>query len=221
MITDTSYFIGEIYLPQVGSDASIIANNNSYMEGIIDECEVDLMDSFWGRQLSLEFFGQLTDGALNPTGVDQKWINFFNGVEYEKNGIKYYWRGLTEVKGAVKKSLFSYYAYCKAIQEGVKQHTTLGIVKADAENSNNASAIDKYTAAYRNLIEWYGGTNECKVNYGEHYYRKGILVHDYYTGHQNSTRDVSMYQYVLDHKDDFENWSFNPIAIENQNTWGI
>lgn len=208
MIINSSYFVGDIYLSQVGLNASMHVNNNERLQSFIDKYEPKILIKALGRRLYNEFISNLQEDGTVKTDADQKWNDLLNGAEYEKGGVTYYWRGLVDDN----KSLIAYYVYYHYVNENIEQQTTLGTVKADAKNSSSASAIPTVVEAWRNLYDWYMGDNQFTPQV---YYHRGFYVEDWYSG--NNSKEVSLYKFLSDNA--YDNWFFSPI--ENKNTWGL
>ena len=215
MIINGTYFVGDIYLSQVGDSASSIVNNNEVLQNFIDEYEPDILIKALGRKLYNEFSNQLEDdGTLKP-GVDQKWNDLLEGKEYVVGDITYYWKGLVTTVGSLKKSLMAYYVFYWYVKKGLTQSTTLGTVKASSQNSEPANATPEMTQAWRKLYEWYGGADHGHS--ALRYSYKGVQVEDYF-GADNS-KEVSLYTFLLDNESNYDHWYFTPI--ENKNEWGL
>jgi len=209
MITKDSDFIADIYLPQVGEDASTFVNESTELDSYIQKYEPEILVKALGRQLYNEFSTNFDENGTLIENVDLKWTNLLNGVSYEKSGITYYWRGLRDATGCLP----AYYVYYHYVIENITQLTTLGTVKAEAKNASSASAIPSVIGAWRTLYNWYMGENTVKPNV---YSYKGVYVTDYFSG--NNSKEVSLYQFLSDNKV-YDNWCFTPM--ENKNTWGL
>lgn len=216
MIIDSSYFKGDIYLPQVGDGASRQVNNDDALKNFIYEYEPRILIKGLGRRLYKEFSAELQNNGTIKTTADQKWSDLLNGKEYTKDSTTYYWRGIVEKQGSLVKSFIAYYVYYWYVRDGVAQKTTLGVVDAKAKNAKGASAIPTLTHAWREFHSWYIGSQDT-FN-GRFGYHKGVFVEDYFNGVDN-TKEVSLFQFLSDHTDDYSNWSFTDV--ENENNWGI
>ena len=211
MIIDATYFIGDIHLPQVGANASTMVNDNALLEDFINQYEPELLNKALGRKLYNEFKLNIDTGSTLIAGADQKWDDLLNGANYEKNGVTYFWRGLIDSS----KSLIAYYVYYYMLQSKITQQTTVGTIKAEAKNAASASSTNVMVSAWRKFNEWYqgGGYNKPSI-----YYYKGVYVEDYFNSDDNS-KDVSLYTFLSDNSDNYDDWYFTPI--ENKNTWGL
>ena len=211
MIINATYFIGDIYLPQVGANASAMVNDNYLLDSFIEQYEPELLNKALGRKLYNEFKSQLNAEGTLLDGASQKWDSLLNGTSYVKNGITYYWRGLVDSS----KSLIAYYIYYHLVESKVRQQTTLGTVKAESKNAVSVNATPELIRAWRKIHEWYqGGVTNSPVVYK---YR-GVYVDDYFNGDNNS-KDVSLYTFLSDNESDYSDWYFTPI--ENKNNWGL
>lgn len=214
MLIDTSYFVGELHVPQVGGGASNKINNNDEFQNYIDQYEVDIMDMGLGKKTSKELFSVLHSktGVINAS-ADPKWTALIEGEDYQVDGKDYFWQGLRNKTGVLPRSIAAYYVYYKYMTDSILHKSTLGMVKAGADNSFSASAIPTLTRAWRNLYDWYGSGN-CYYT-PDVYVKKGVLVTDYFANN-NNTREVSLFQYMVDKNEDFPDWTFTIIENKNQ-----
>ena len=214
MIIDNTYFVGILHLAQVGVDVSGVGNNNAEIQHYIDTYENELLELALGVRLKEEFQSQfITDSPVLMPGADAKWTRLLDGHTYTKDSIDYYWKGLRYGDVLFQKSLIANYVYYKYVKDKEVQKTTLGVVKAGSENSSSASAIPTLTRVWNDLYKWYGG-GDCVNNFVSYYY-KGVLVNDYFNSSNNS-KDVSLFQFILDNQSDYDNWYFTPIEDKNQ-----
>lgn len=213
MIINSSYFIGEIHLSQVGAGASTKVNSNDKFQIFVDEYEREIINKGLGKQLADEFYSNIdsTTGELLP-GADAKWDRLLNGHTYTKSNLQYYWQGLISESGTFKSSLMAYYVYFYYILQGATQQSTMGILKADAENSKTASATPKMVKAWRKMYDWYSGDNNHYHPYNIQV-KNRIVFTDYYG---DGNREVSLYTFIKDNESDYDNWVFTPIANRNQ-----
>lgn len=208
MITKVSDFIGEIYLSQVGVNASSQVNNNERLEQFINKYEPEILVKALGRQLYNEFKANLNEDGTVKDESDQKWKNLLSGAEYEKDGSTYYWKGLrTDAE-----CLMAYHVYYNYVIADITQQTTLGTIKTEAKNASSASVIPTTTNAWRILYDWYMGEYSIEP---VRYVKRGVCVEDWYLA--NSSQEVSLHRFLLDNE--YDNWHFTPI--ENKNSWGL
>ncbi|WP_394749539.1 DUF6712 family protein [Spongiimicrobium salis] len=215
-IINSSYFVSDLYLPQVGEGASSIVNNEGSLNEFITIYEPEILTYALGSKLYSEFIQHIQQNGTISASADQKWNDLLNGIEYEKNGITHFWKGIVRPFGTFKKSFIANYVWYKYVYDSITQHTTLGIVKADAENSKTVSANRRLTDVWRDMIDWYGGTIEGNsvtcFSHGNYHFE------DHFNGHGN-TKEVSLYTFLSDHSDNYPGWYFTPL--ENKNEWGL
>lgn len=215
MIINGSYFVGEIYLSQVGEGSSSVANNNNKLQTFIDKHEPDFLEKGLGYKLNKEFYTKLDVNGEIIDGSDAKWSNLLNGTEYQKGGLTYYWKGLIDTKGSLKTSLIANYIYCKYIDSQVAQNTTLGQVVVKGKNTKQVNVNPSIVGVWREMIEWYSGSD--LIGFPQLSYKRGVMFTDYLGS--DKSKKVSLYQFMNDHKEDFPDWSFTPI--ENKNRFGL
>lgn len=216
MIVNSSYFIGDLYLSQIGGETSEFSQTKDEFNYFIDKYEYEILNLGLGVELYNDFVSNLQPDGTLIVGADEKWNKLLNGTSYEKNGVNYFWRGLIQQIGVCKLSLIAYYIYYKYISFQQTQHTSLGLVSADAENSIKASAIPKMTKAWRNMLEWYGDVN---YNYGLSVKNVGGIVFYDYFNEENNSKQVSLYNFLNDNVNDYSSFVFTPIC--NKNNFGI
>lgn len=147
MIIDTSYFVGDIVIPNLNQPAI-----RTSLERVINETEKDVLESVLGYELYKK---------LLATPNESRIVSIIEGVEFTntKGKIKK-WTGL---KNADKKSplaLFSYYWYQR---QNVTQTTSVGEVLAMPENSANKPSIHKLVTAWNKAVELIGNSKEPNI----------------------------------------------------------
>lgn len=214
MITKTSYFVGDIFIPQVGHGASTVANDNKKLTDAITKYEVELLVKGLGRKLCKEFYTNIDSSGSVKSGADSKWSNLLIGEDYTENGEDFFWRGLVDTTGNFSECLMAYYIYYHFVREGLSLMTTMGAKKGQSQNTTDASATTKMVDAWRTLYKWYYGEEKSNPNI---YMYKGHYVEDYYSG--DNSNDVSLYKYLTHRSDLFQDWRFTQIG--NKNSFGI
>lgn len=216
MIINSSFFQGDIHLSQVGDNASSSANNNALLQKAILEYEPEILKKGLGRKLYDEFDASLeVNGTLKGT-ADPKWDRLLNGHTYTNDSIDYYWRGIVEKHGTYQKSLIAYYIYCHYLIDNNTINTVMGTGKGKSKNVRGASPVNKHTKAWRKFYEWYYGKSEGSQ--GIAYWDRGVYIEDYFQGDDN-TKEVSLFQFLTDNKEDYPSWYFT--NVENKNSWGL
>lgn len=215
----TDYFVGEIHLSQVGASASAKVNNNNSLQQAIDQYDVEVVEMAMGNRWATEYFDNLDPITGDVVfGANPKWSLLIDGDQYEYGNQTYYWRGMRTETGVLRRSLIAYYTYYQYKVRLLTQESTLGSVKAVAENTIKASALPKMVNAWRRFYEWYG--NDCVGihNTPNVTYKRGGVIIDYFGSSRSS--DVSLATYLSHKKSDFPDYEFTPID-ENKNQYQL
>jgi hypothetical protein len=165
VIIDASYFTGSIFLPQVGTGASNIANNDKKLQDAIDKYGAEILVKGMGRKLANEFLAQFDSNGLIG-GADEKWDNLLNGTEYTIEGEDKIWRGLIDITGSLKESLIAYYTYFHYARESDSVMTVMGIKKGKSQNTTGADPSKKLVDAWLSFHRWYcvDSSNDVSLN---------------------------------------------------------
>lgn len=196
IINDT-YFQEDRLIPNLGN-GGIGSVGNVDIEPLIDsECR-SLLDSVLGYKAFKEFSDSLdVKGEIKPD-TPQKWIDLINGLEYEKNGITYYYRGLKYSLGASKNSLLAYYVYYKWIDQNVSKSTGVGEVVLQSKNAINVGLTSKLVDIWNKFWTMLGAGYEYN---GSHYHHCGVPISDYYGKRRNS--NISLFQFLNDNSETY------------------
>lgn len=215
-ITNASFYIGELNLPNIGTTSSSIGGGSNNFNTFIDQFEEEALVFALGQKLYNEFIVDNTDGngTVNP-GADQKWFDLMNGVEYTLNGVTYFWKGIKYQVNTRNYSLLAYYVYHRYINEQQSYVSDVGTVSADAQNAMKTSAIRRSVKAYQKFIKMYGDNCHISKNF---YYHNGVLIKDYSHEADNSGV-VSLYKFLMDNEENYDDWRFT--RLENKNSFGI
>lgn len=188
MIVDTSYFtLPPLYVPNAVVQpltGNNLPTNIQRLQSVIDTMEYQLLVN----ALGVEQYNDLRD---NPT--QQKWIDLLNG--------KGNWKGLSYTIGTTKKSLIANYIYYNFLLEDEFYYTTTGIVKPNAENASNVSAVSKLVRVWNQFVFMYQG-----FNYGCGCY-------------EATNTEMSLLEFLNSDKEAYNTDSFR--IYELQNSWGI
>lgn len=212
MITQTSDFQGDIFLPQTGADVSRVANDNNLLKNAISQYEVEILVRGLGRKMTNTLYSQLNNGRVASTTATI-YKELVEGKEYTYEGEDYFWRGLVDTTGAYRKCMMAYYIYYHFVRNSDVLMTTMGAKKGNSQNTDRVSSFPKLVTAWRTLHEWYMGECETHVNA---YYHRGHYVEDYFN---DQNEDVSLYQFLLHNKEFYPEWRFR--SIENKNVFDI
>lgn len=219
ILSDDKYFVGEIYLPDITTQGLRSVSDNVRLNNFKKKYEFEFMDYAFGAQLRRDIYTNLDASGSLLVGADPKWDRLLNGHIYIRDGVNYYWRGLVDDIEGFPESIIAYYVYYWYIKKGIRQTTSVGIVKTGAENAKNmgVSVIPETVSAWRIMHKWYGSSSDLN-NFSKHYSIKGVHFIDHFNGRDN-TKNVSLYRFMSDNTDDYDNWNFT--QLENKNEFGI
>jgi len=207
MIIDTSYFQGEIFLPNIGTSPS--SEDGSLLKNFIQEYEEDCLGKCFGYDLYKEFTDQFDESGELKSDADEKWDQLLNGYEYELSGKIVKWNGLIQEKEDYKRSLIAQYVFFYYIQH--ESFTGVGPVRENANNAEPISIVPKAVRAWRKFYDMtVGDISEPTINMTSF----GVAID--YLGEISSKR--SLYQFLED-SGEFHNWQ--PFGFQNINQFDI
>ena len=199
---DSTYFVGEINIPNASTDTSLTQ--------AIPQYEKEILIKLLGYKLYSLLIADLSDGVPQT----QKYLDLVNGKEFTHyyNGNEYTikWEGL---KGALSQSLISYYIFYKYVERDVTRLYGTGISRATTkEGWESVSPENKLINAWERMRELYG---KLPPEY-KYYYDTQILCEE-----MPDTFDVnpSAYNFLFANKTDYPDWIFTPLW--NINKFGI
>lgn len=196
-IIDTSYFVGDIEVPNSNQPEIEMDLNNS-----INLYEKEVLIMLLGYSL----YKELRAHTIVPGDKFDKLVNgeefsfTFNGVTVENK-----WDGL---KGENKKSLIAYYVYFMHRRKRASYNAGVGQeVEPKTENSQKGSLYTKLVEVWNEFIKMYGDVCYASEPYFINYYV-----------HENDL--PSAYNYLVAKRSDFSNWRFTSQEGEI-NRYGI
>lgn len=185
-LIDTTYFIGDIEIPNVSQTEIKADVNNS-----IVNYEKEVLIALLGYNL----YKDLLAAILAPVSGD-KWDKLINGEEFTftVNGVTKTrkWEGL---KGLNKKSVIAYYIFY--LHQQKRQTYSAGVggeVSAATENSVKVDYTTRMVRIWNEFISMYG--DNCSFS------------NDYLSSIQHDDAYPSAYNYLLAKKADFPTWEF-------------
>lgn len=190
---DAAYFINDITLPNL-DDENVLAE----LTNAINKYEREVLRDLLGYSLH-------KDLLANPG--DARWLAFINGAEFSfyfrDHLVETKWEGLVNSQ---KESLLAYYVYYKVMEQALSRVAGVGgVVVAEVDNSERASATRKMLNAYHKFRKLYGETPYGFNKYGTSYYCY--------------TDEASAYNFLRTQPDVYSGWNFTPK--ENLNWAGI
>lgn len=147
MIIDTSYFVGEITIPNLSQPATKTA-----LERVIANKEAEILEDVLGYELYK---------LLKASPEVDRFKNIIEGAEFTNTeGKLKKWAGL---KNADKQSPIAQLAYYWYQRQNATQTSGIGEVLAMPENSANKPNIHKLVQAYNKGVEMIGNEREPKA----------------------------------------------------------
>jgi len=200
---DTSYFIGELVIPNFNSTAVNVPLNQA-----ITQYEKQILISLLGYKL----YSLLIADCSSGVPVTQKYVDLVDGAEFTHSfggeDITLKWEGL---KNTDKLSLISYFTFFKYVERNVTHLSGSGTaIKAGEKGWTNASPMNKMINAWERMRELYG---IIPIDYKDHTASTGSGF--------NGVFDCSpsAYNFLYANKDDYPDWIFTPQW--NINAFGI
>jgi hypothetical protein len=198
---DSTYFVGEIAIPQAANDTALAQAITQY--------EKEILISLLGYKLYSLLIAACPSGV--PSGV---YVDLVNGAEFTHtfNGedVTLKWEGL---KNSVLQSLIAYYVFYKYVERDVTRLYGTGISMATVkEGWERVSPADKLCAVWERMRTLYG---KIPPEYKPVYTRPvtGSNLPSVFNS------DPSAYNFLFANKTDYPDWIFTPLW--NINVFGI
>ena len=186
MIIDTSYFTGELAIPNLND-----AGTKATIEADIEFYETEILKDLFGYQL----YSDYTTGIAEESPLS-KWTDIRDGAEFSFDfggkTITKKWIGFTNSE---LKSLLAYYTYANHVNRITQSLTANGIVEPQVENARRAQNSMKVVRAWNRFIEQYGEVPNGFSGYNDSHY-----VH--YDDRPN------IYNFLVANSDDYDDWIF-------------
>ena len=149
MLTDSSYFVGDINIPD-----SSFSNLSTY----ITRFEKEILLKAFGYELYLLIAAYNT---AKPEDSEQRIRDIVEGKEFIYSTYLMKWNGLIN---SDKKSLIAYYVFFKWLKSHQSSTTNQGEVSSVNENSSKISPGTRLAEAWFNLKELYGDPDQNEMN---------------------------------------------------------
>ena len=193
---DSTYFVGEINIPQASTDTSLAQAITQY--------EKEILIQLLGYKLYTLLIADLVNG-IPQTDI---YVDLVNGaefdLEFEGNTITLKWEGL---KNTALQSLIAYYVFFKYVERDVSRYYGTGMsIAKPQEGWERVSPIYKLCDVWERMRKLYG-----KIPPEQ----KGVPV-SLLSVYNN---DPSAYNFLYTNKDDYPDWIFTPQW--NINPFGI
>jgi hypothetical protein len=207
-ITNSSYFKGEIYIPNAKTGLSTsITDVEAKVQDFIDEYEQECLEYCFGLILAKEFFSNLDSAqpTFIKTGSDAKWNDLLNGKTYTKDGESFVWKGIrrkkttlgaTEESTVYDKSFLADYVYFFYESNSFITRANAGSGKNKSANMESVMPNNKVIKSWRRFVKIVQGINDQTPHY---YLKLGIFEGDVVDYRREIDKsDVSLYQFVKD-----------------------
>jgi len=199
MFIDSTYFVGEINVPNTTKDATNISQ-------AIDQYEKKILIELLGYKLYSLLVADCTDGVPST----QIYKDLVNGsefdLEFQGQTITLKWEGL---KNTAKQSLLAYYTYYKYVEREVTHLSGTGVIMTPSGKGSRASSVDKMCNAWERMRMLYGIIPA-------HYRRAFLYPIKCVNLSFVYNMDPSAYNFLFSNKSDYPDWIFTPQWNINQ-----
>jgi hypothetical protein len=202
MFIDSTYFVGEIAIPNASSETDLTQAITQYEKEIL----IDL--------LGYPLYALLIADLSNGVPVTQKFLDLVNGADfthtYMGEDITLHWNGF---KNTALQSLIAYYVFYKYVERDVTRLYGTGVSQANVQEGwSRVSPVNKLCAVWERMRELYG---KIPPEFRCMYSRPVIGANMPCT----FNCDPSAYNFLYANKDDYPDWIFKPQW--NINAFGI
>lgn len=192
---DSTYFVGEINIPNIAANATSLAQ-------AIGQYEKEILIDLLGYKLYSLLVTDCTGEGGVP--VTQIYLDLVNGAEFTHtfSGVEttLKWNGL---KNTAKQSLIAYYVYFKYVEREVTHLSGTGVIMTPSGKGLRASSVNKLIAAWERMRELYG---KISPDYNRFFHEpiKGSNLPYAFSG------KPSAYNFLFANKTDYPDWIFKP-----------
>ena len=200
MFIDSTYFVGEISIPNATS-ANVTSINQA-----IEQYEKEILIQLLGYKL----YSLLVDDCTDGVPETQIYKDLVDGaefdLEYHGEAITMKWEGL---RNASKLSLLAYYAFFKYVEREVTHLSGTGVILTPSGKGVRASSVNKLCNAWERMRSLYG---VVPPNYKPYfsYPIKGKNLPCVFSC------EPSAYNFLFTNRSDYPDWVFTPQWNINQ-----
>ena len=152
-LIDQTYFTKQYNIPNLNEmDSEVLGILQEY----IDKDARSIIRNALGYVLFKDFDSYVEEGVLLAT-APQRWLDFVNGKEYEKDGETVKWKGISYQEGLSKTSMLVPYVYHNWLRDNISQVTGVGEKVISAQNAVNANSNQRLVSAWNDFICMYQG----------------------------------------------------------------
>ena len=220
MIIDETSFNGLMLIPNINEPDP--NNRTEYiLTELIDICEKEVLSFAFGEVMFADF--------KENYKTFQPYIDIIDGKTYEIDGKTFIWDGL---KDDGQGSLLVDYIWMKYQQHNVTQQTEFGQTSADTKIGKKVSSTPKIVKAWNKFLtkfqagEFYNGATGLTEEGNPYWIIPRRLGNGYgvsYSGGLNKGGEVSLIQYLNDHRSELpllDNGT-TQFGIQYKNSFGI
>jgi hypothetical protein len=203
MFIDSSYFVGEINIPNLSGTN----NCKPAVDQAIEQYEKEILIQLLGYKLYSLLVADLDENKAPQTQI---YKDLVNGAEFthqwQGEEILLKWEGL---KNDVKQSLLAYYVFYKYTERDVTHLTNAGIILTQSMKGIRASSVNKMIAAWERMRELYGKIQPQYKRYFQGSVKGSGLPCTF-------NCDSSAYNFLFANKSAYPDWIFTPRWNINQ-----
>ena len=210
-LIDTSYFVGDISLPQVGNPIQESEVTNS-----INTYEPKILKRLLGYDLYTLLQTAWDDypGTPLPDRFDELINGAIFSIEFRNKTYNLKWDGLIN---SAKKSLIAYNVYANYMNNEATQTNTTGVSRIQQENALQASPRPKIIYAFNRMVELYGQVPKSReLGFNDFKDKEDIIS---FWGDSDNylywNIEPSAYNFLLANLNTYPEWIFSPIYKKN------
>jgi hypothetical protein len=200
MFIDSSYFVGEINIPNISANATAVSQ-------AIELYEKEILIQLLGYKL----YSLLVADCVNGVPATQIYIDLVNGAEFVRadSDVALKWEGL---KNSLKQSLLAYYVFYKYVERDVTHLSGAGVILTPDGSGSRASSVNKMCNAWERMRVLYGIIPPTYKRYYASPVKAASLPCSF-------NYDASAYNFLFANKTNYPDWVFTPQW--NINAFGI
>jgi len=208
MFIDSSYFVGEAFIPNLDKNATNI-------DQAIVQYEEEILIDLLGYKL----YSLLIADCINGVPQSQIYKDLVDGAEFTHNfrgqEILLKWKGL---QNTAKQSLIAYYTFYQYVSRDVTHLSGVGVIKTPSGNDMRASSVNKLCNAWERMRSLYGIIPPEYKKYLGGYSGEITAIPSSQLPYTFNC-DPSAYNFLFANKYTYPDWMFTPKW--NTNAFGI
>lgn len=141
MIIDSSYFVRNLALPQVGNPEGLIAVN-----AFIAKYEPQFLECALGFDLAQAFADGIEDSL-----PEQRWVDLLEGADYSWKGRNNRWEGF---ENAAKLSPIANYVFYQFVDNKASTFALTGHIVSQTENNRTVNGVDRLVDTWNEMVDF-------------------------------------------------------------------